>query len=117
MARRKRLPGIPGSSGRPSASGEKSAFEFFGPSPERDFAIEQGMGEDEFGALMFIASVDDPQNPRCTGPVVVHADGAIECEGDCAGVANAYHGPGKTVACDAAGGSTSHRCERCRSES
>lgn len=95
----------------------RAAFDFFGPSPEREFAIERGMPEDEYGAIMYIATVDDPANPPCPGPVVVHVDGTIECEGGCEGVRHAYHGPGSTYACDAAGGSTSWRCSRCSSDS
>ena len=30
---------------------------------------------------MLIASVDDLANPACVGPVVIHADDTIECEG------------------------------------
>src|SRR5262245_6871420 len=107
---KKRKSQVPGMKSLGSTGG---AFGFFGPSPERDYAIEQGWREAEFGALMFVASVDDSTNPPCPGPVVVHADGAIECEGGCAGVRFAYHGAGSTVACDVAGGSTSHSCTRC----
>jgi hypothetical protein len=56
---------------------------------------------------MFIATVDDPKNPPCPGPVIIHADGTIECEGGCEGVRHAYHPPGSMFACDVAGGSTS----------
>jgi hypothetical protein len=90
-----------------------SPFEFFGPSADRDLAIERGMPEEEYGAIMFIASVDDAANPTCSGPIVLHVDGTIECEGGCEGVRHAYHGPGSTVACDVAGGSTSWSCSRC----
>jgi hypothetical protein len=89
------------------------AFGFFGPSPERDFAIEQGMDEATFGALQFIALADDPKNPPCPGPIVVHGDGAIECEGSCEGIRHAYHGPGSSVSCAVHGPSTSHRCVSC----
>ena len=91
------------------------AFSFFGSSAERDLAIDQGMAEEEYGSIMFIATVDDPANPSCPGPVVIHVDGTIECEGGCVGVRHAYHGPGSTFACDAAGGSTSWQCPRCAS--
>jgi hypothetical protein len=108
MAKKKnRLPGMK----RPGKPG--GAFEFFGPSAERDFAIEQGLGEDAFGSLMLLASVDDPANPRCPGPVVVHEDGTIECEGGCAGIRFAYHGPGSTVSCEVHGPSSSWRCIGC----
>ena len=90
-----------------------NAFDFLGPGPERDIAIQEEVGEGEFGALMFLSMVDDPANPPCPGPIVVHADGSIECEGGCEGIKHAYHGPGRTVACDVAGGSTSWRCSRC----
>lgn len=111
MARRKRQKSrVPAMR---SNAGSQSAFEFFGPSAERDAAVDRGMPEGEFGAIMFIGTVDNPANPPCPGPIVVHADGAIECEGGCAGVAHAYHGPGSTVACDVAGGSTLHHCSRC----
>jgi hypothetical protein len=99
---------------RKAQDGRPGAFSFFGPSPERAFATSVGMPEGEFGAVMFIGMVDDPANPPCPGPVVVHEDGSIECEGGCGGVAFAYHGPGSTVGCDIHGGSTSFRCRRCR---
>lgn len=112
MAKKKKGPGGPRRRqlGRPGG-----AFEFFGPSPARDLAIEQGMSEAAFGSLSFIASVDNPANPPCAGPVVIHADGSIECEGDCAGVAFAYHGAGSTVSCEVHGPSTSHTCSGCES--
>jgi len=94
--------------------GETGPFELFGPSPERELAIANGIPEWEFGVLMFIASVDDPTNPSCPGPIVVHVDGSFECEGGCEGVRHAYHGPGSTYACDVTAGSTSHQCSRCR---
>ena len=94
--------------------GETRPFDVFGPSPERDLAIANGIPEQEFGVLMFIASIDNPANPRCPGPIVVHADGRFECEGGCQGVRHAHHGPGKTYACDLRRGSTSYRCARCR---
>ena len=89
-------------------------YDFFGPGPEADAAKAIGMDHREFGALMFISIVDNPNNPKCLGPVVIHVDGVIECEGGCSGVRNAYHGQGSTAACDVVGGSTSHRCARCR---
>jgi hypothetical protein len=95
---------------------QSCAFDFFGPSLERDLAIEQGMHEEEYGALMFIATVDDLANPECGGRIVVHADGTIECEGGCEGVRYAYHRPGSTVACDVAGGSASWCCSRCKDD-
>jgi hypothetical protein len=94
--------------------GGQGAFAFWGPSKERDFAIAGGMPEGEFGAVMMIASMDNPANPPCSGPVVVHADGTIECEGGCKGVAFAYHGPDGTVGCGVYGPSTSWQCDRCR---
>ena len=93
----------------PGITRNGGSFGFFGPSAERDYAIEHGMPEDEFGAVMFIGTVDDPRNPPCPGPVVVHADGTIECEAGCAGVARAYHGAGNTVPCNETGGSANWR--------
>jgi len=95
------------------ADSGSSAFDFFELQPELASAIEQSKTESEFGALMLIASVDDPANPTCPGPVVIHADGTIECGGGCEGIRHAYHGPGSTYACDAIDGSTHWRCDRC----
>jgi hypothetical protein len=108
MAKRKnRVPRMQGP-GKPGG-----AFQFLGASAERDFAIEQGLGERAFGALMLLASADDPANPHCPGPVVVHEDGTIECEGGCDGIRSAYHGAGSTVSCEAHGPSSSWRCFGC----
>jgi hypothetical protein len=91
----------------------RGPFDFFGPSPGRDFAIEQGMDEETFGALTFISMADDSRNPPCPGPIVIHGDGSIECEAGCEGIRHAYHGPGSTVSCTVHGPSTSHSCEAC----
>jgi hypothetical protein len=112
MAKKRKQGRVPGM--RMRSLGEPGgAFEFFGPSPERDFAIEQGMAEAAFGALMMIGTADDPTNPPCPGPIVIHEDGSIECEGGCAGIRFAYHGPGATVSCRAYGPTTSHTCAGC----
>ena len=72
--KRKRYGRVPGT----RSDGGTPAFDFFVPSPERDFAIEQGMSESDFGALMTISQMDNPKNPPCPGPIVIHADGSIE---------------------------------------
>jgi hypothetical protein len=71
------------------------------------------MADSEFGALTAFASMDNPANPPCSGPVVVHYDGSIECQAGCEGIAFAYHGPGATYGCDAIDGDFAHRCSRC----
>jgi hypothetical protein len=112
MAKKKKQSRVPGM--RVGALGEPGgAFEFFGPSPERDFAIEQGMPEAAFGSLMMIGAADNPANPACPGPIVIHEDGSIECEAGCEGIRFAYHGPGATVSCRAYGPSASHNCSGC----
>ena len=89
------------------------AFEFFAGA-EADLARARGMGEAEFGALMMIGTGDDPANPPCEGPVVIHEDGAIECLGGCPGIRFAYHGPGSTRACDTIEGDLHGQCDRCK---
>jgi hypothetical protein len=55
----------------------------------------------EHEAIYAIGLLQDPANPPCPGPIVVHLDGVIECHGGCDGVALAFHEPGTTAACDA----------------
>lgn len=64
-----------------------------------------------------------PEQPACSGPVLVHADGAFECHGtvdgeDCPGVMAVFHGDDALDPCQTRPGiRTLHACPRCLTHS
>lgn len=62
--------------------------------------LDTGVTQAEIGAVIVIAQGQDPDNPPCPGPILVHVDGSIECHGpECDGVMVMFHDEDTTEAC------------------
>lgn len=62
--------------------------------------IDTGVTKAEIEAVIVIGHGQDPANDPCPGPILVHANGSIECHGpDCEGVMVMFHDEDSTEAC------------------
>jgi hypothetical protein len=63
--------------------------------------------------LLTVVGLKDGVRDACVGPILIHADGAVECYG-CDSPATNPHVVGTTVACHAGSRlGAGHLCERC----
>jgi hypothetical protein len=76
----------------------------------------EGVSYAERDAVMLLGLLDNPANPVCAGPVVVHRDGVFGCtRRDCDGCGRRYHGEDNVWPCDLVElPGDVPRCGRCR---
>lgn len=80
-------------------------------------AQEHGVAVEEVEAVVSLAWIDGAEaehGETCPGPIVVHADGVMECC-TCWKIAGAHHGERALARCDhVAAGLPGWSCDRCR---
>ncbi len=72
--------------------------------------------DDELETVNLIAMMMGgmPRTPQCHGPVVIHADGVMECHGSCESVFSSFHDEDTIEPCThRPQAHTRHGCARC----